>query len=144
MAPPGMPKTTSTPSASSDRTRALAPVISSTTVLARAAGGAGVPGGTGVAAAPVATAAAPLARWARVSGVGLLMSGLLPRSLGVVRGRALSRATKKPACWTHGGSRTLGWRVRLGKYSGDPGRGHGLSLTHLTLRVNLSQILSAR
>src|SRR3954464_13919038 len=76
MAPPGMPNATSTPSASSDRTSAPAPVV-----------------GTGEATAGAGLAAAGtlawLARWARVSGVGLVMA--VPFRIG----RSCTRATKK-------------------------------------------------
>src|SRR2546421_4985246 len=85
-----MPKTTSTPSASSERTRAAAPVIGSSTT-ARAF----VP-----TRAPAEVPAGGAARWAMVSGVGLLIR-FLTGSMRFVR------ALKNPACQTHGGQRTL-------------------------------------
>src|SRR5688572_25653970 len=62
IAPPGIPKATSTPSASSDRTSEPAPEAGVGDTVATA--------GTPAAAATVAG----VARWARVSGVGLVMA----------------------------------------------------------------------
>src|ERR671910_354109 len=61
IAPPGMPNATSTPSASSDRTSDPAPEVGTGETTT----------GAGVAAAATV---AGLARWARVSGVGLVMA----------------------------------------------------------------------
>src|SRR3954454_17208250 len=85
IAPPGMPNATSTPSASSDRTREPAPDT-----------------WTGAATAGVAPAAgagaAGVARWAMVSGVGLVMAiqafgsvVLGPAGAGFLRGPAGKR-----------------------------------------------------
>src|SRR5947207_4361209 len=97
IAPPGMPNTTSTPSASSERTSALAPDIGASETTAP-------PDATPCAVAGCA-AVAPVAaggagRWARTSGVGLLISFGFRNRVGH---GGLVRALKKPACGVHGG-----------------------------------------
>src|SRR5688572_10006621 len=91
IAPPGMPNTVSTPSASSERTSACAPVIGTSVTRSELTCGCAPPP---VCAAPPAWAA-ECGRWARSSGVGLLIAVRTNR-LRLVHG--CLRALKNPTC----------------------------------------------
>jgi hypothetical protein len=116
MFPPGMPKTTSTSRASSERTRDDAPVIRSATALAREPAGTTPSGVTAAGAAGPAPGEAPgevpgevpgvelpataaEARWARTSGVGLVIT-MLP-SYSIVA-KIAGRELLEEHCWEIG------------------------------------------
>src|SRR5690348_4246720 len=105
MAPPGMPKTTSTPRASSDRTSAPAPVVVT---------GAGPTTGVGVAGGAAGWVGG-WARCARISGVGMFIDAFFWRSEEDWSGGKKKALAPDGTGLAH--TLRISKSVRLGKYS---------------------------
>ena len=123
MAPPGIPKITSTPSASRDLTSAPAPVVE-IDWLAAFGVAAGPAGATVAAAARLAT------RWARSCGFGAVISLHL--------GWLVSGHKKGPCAGLHRGQRTLASRERAQGSTRTDQTVTALTLPHLRASVKFS------